>query len=543
MMTPEERLMRVGIAANAAREIVRMITDGGAVDTPLVAVKNLSDLTDKEMARINLGLGLLAVLDGLQVEGSDTISAQGTGAEEDPIQIAARVSEDPDNALIIESDGLRVPIVGAGVPEAPDDGDLYARGSEDWNKLGSAATAHAADFATSQQGQRADTAVQPGDLGTAAAMSAEDFASAAQGGRADTALQPDAIGVSVQAYKAALDATTAAFTTAQQDKLANIASGATLNAADAYLLDRANHTGTQTMSTISDLAPALAGKVDAQAGYGLSQENFTSDEKDKLAGLEGSKWKGEFVSLAALQAAFPTAEPGSNAFVDLGVGEDVVKYIWDSTDQKWVLQQGESADLTPAQIKSRYESNPDTNTFTDAEKSKLSGIASNATNNTGTVTSVQVAVPQGLQASGGPITGDGTITISYAAGYSIPANSKQAQWDTSYGWGNHASAGYALAVNLGTAAARNIPAAGDASTAEAVLGSDTRLANAREWNAATMGQAEAEAGTATTRRAVTAQRMRQGVAAYAYSKSEVDQKIDDAGGISLEQAYAVSLAI
>src|SRR5690606_24951023 len=30
--------------------------------------------------------------------------------------------------------------------------------------------------------------------------------------------------------------------------------------------------------------------------------------------------------------------------------------------------------------------------------------------------------------------------------------SKQTQWDTAYGWGNHASAGYALASALGTAA-------------------------------------------------------------------------------------------
>lgn len=44
-----------------------------------------------------------------------------------------------------------------------------------------------------------------------------------------------------------------------------------------------------------------------------------------------------------------------------------------------------------------------------------------------------------------------------------------------------------------------------------ILDTDPRLADAREWTAATVDQAEAEAGTATTRRAWTAQRVRQAV--------------------------------
>ena len=51
------------------------------------------------------------------------------------------------------------------------------------------------------------------------------------------------------------------------------------------------------------------------------------------------------------------------------------------------------------------------------DKQKLDGVAAGATANTGTVTSVQVSVPTGLQVSGGPITTSGTLTISYASGY------------------------------------------------------------------------------------------------------------------------------
>jgi hypothetical protein len=62
--------------------------------------------------------------------------------------------------------------------------------------------------------------------------------------------------------------------------------------------------------------------------------------------------------------------------------------------------------------------------------------------NSGTVTSVALTVPTGLSVSGSPITSSGTFAVTYASGYSIPTNTSQTNWDTAYGWGNHASAGY-----------------------------------------------------------------------------------------------------
>ena len=62
---------------------------------------------------------------------------------------------------------------------------------------------------------------------------------------------------------------------------------------------------------------------------------------------------------------------------------------------------------------------------------------------TGTVTSVAASVPTGLTVSGSPITSSGTLAITYSAGYAIPTTASQTNWDTAYGWGNHASAGYA----------------------------------------------------------------------------------------------------
>lgn len=50
------------------------------------------------------------------------------------------------------------------------------------------------------------------------------------------------------------------FTTAESTKLSGIAAGATANQSDAYLLNRSNHTGTQAISTVTNLQTALNSK-------------------------------------------------------------------------------------------------------------------------------------------------------------------------------------------------------------------------------------------------------------------------------------------
>lgn len=52
----------------------------------------------------------------------------------------------------------------------------------------------------------------------------------------------------------------------------------------------------------------------------------------------------------------------------------------------------------------------------------------------GSVTSVAMSVPTGLSISGSPITTSGTLALTYAAGYSIPLNTKQSNWDDAYTW-------------------------------------------------------------------------------------------------------------
>ena len=90
----------------------------------------------------------------------------------------------------------------------------------------------------------------------------------------------------------------------------------------------------------------------------------------------------------------------------------------------------------------------------------------------GTVTSVAASVPTGLTVTGSPVTGSGTLAFSYTAGYSIPTTTKQSEWDTAYGWGNHASAGY---LTSATAATTYQPLDGDLTAIAALSGTSGLL--------------------------------------------------------------------
>lgn len=63
----------------------------------------------------------------------------------------------------------------------------------------------------------------------------------------------------------------------------------------------------------------------------------------------------------------------------------------------------------------------------------------------GTVTSVGLSAPTGFSVSNSPVTGSGTLTLSFATGYSLPTITKQSEWDTAVGWGDHSQAGYLTA--------------------------------------------------------------------------------------------------
>lgn len=156
---------------------------------------------------------------------------------------------------------------------------------------------------------------------------------------------------SPEAIKAAYEANadTNAFTDAEKTKLAGVENNATADMSNA--------------------------EIKAAYEANLNTNAFTDSEKAKLAGLSASRFLGVYPTLTALNAAHPSPSEGSFAYVDTGVGIDIRVYIWDATDNKFVPQTGANSFETPETIKLKYETNDDTNAFTDAYKGMLDTLA------------------------------------------------------------------------------------------------------------------------------------------------------------------------
>jgi hypothetical protein len=143
---------------------------------------------------------------------------------------------------------------------------------------------------------------------------------------------------------------------------------------------------------------------------------------------------------------------GTNVITDTKVGQWDTAYSWGDHSTEGYLTSVAFGDLT---------STPTTLSgygITDAATSAQGALADSAvqpndnistltndagyTTNTGTVTSVALTAPTGLSVAGSPVTTTGTLALTFTSGYSIPTTASQGNWDTAYGWGNHASAGY-----------------------------------------------------------------------------------------------------
>lgn len=169
-------------------------------------------------------------------------------------------------------------------------------------------------------------------LGSAAAQDVSAFATAAQGGLAATALQPGAqipwgdvtgkpsigtvtsVGMSVPtgltvagspitgsgtlaiSYSSGYQG----YTGAEAGKLAGIATGATANQTDAYLLNRANHTGSQLAATISDFSTAADARI--SAAVGSSVQAYSA----KLGALAGQTWAADQITYQTGASAVAT---------------------------------------------------------------------------------------------------------------------------------------------------------------------------------------------------------------------------------------------
>lgn len=305
-----------------------------------------------------------------------------------PIRIVAFSPARPDGEVISDFDlspvalefradyssGVTPPPLVTFAPEAPEDGQLYGRRDAAWVPIDDVGAGVA-----SVNGETGTVVLDAGDVGA-------DVAGAAA--------------AAVAAHVAAVDPHPQYTTAAEAAAAAPVQSVNSLTGTVVLTPgDIGAATAAQGALAASAVQPdaldtALADKVDKVAGYGLSQESYTSAEKTKLAGLEGSHFKGLFASLSALEAALPTGVPGDYADVDAGVGSDTVRYLWDVDDVQWVAS-GSGAPLTAADVKSLYESNPDTNAYTDAEQAKLGAIEAGAQVNAAAVSQAEAEAGTG----------------------------------------------------------------------------------------------------------------------------------------------------
>jgi hypothetical protein len=154
-----------------------------------------------------------------------------------------------------------------------DSGDTTLVQPSDWNaehtiielptaaEIGAAPSAHVGAGGTAHANATGSVA---GFMSAADKTKLDGVASGATANATDSALRDRATHTGTQSLDTTTDsATRLAMTSAERTKLSGIAAGATANATDSALRDRATHTGTQAASTISDFAEAVDDRVAA----------------------------------------------------------------------------------------------------------------------------------------------------------------------------------------------------------------------------------------------------------------------------------------
>jgi hypothetical protein len=356
---------------------------------------------------------------------------------------------------ITEADTLLIALSQGGT------GSSTASGARTNLGLGTAATTDASAYATAAQGAKADSATQPSDLGTAAAEDVGYFATAAQGALADTAVQPGDLATVATSgsYNDLTDKPSAGSGTvtsvAMTVPTGLSVSGTPVTTSGTLAVTYASGYSIPTDTKQTNWDTAYGWGNHASAGY-LTTETYTGT----VTSVAMTVPTGLSVS------GTPVTSSGTLA-VTLTAGYSIPttssQTNWDTAYTDRLKWDGGSTGLTASTGRTSLGAttvggnlftltNPSAVTFVrlnaDNTVSALSAsdfrtaIGAGTSSTTGTVTSVGMTVPTGLSVSGTPVTSSGTLAVTLTAGYSIPTTTSQGNWDTAYGWGNHASAGY-----------------------------------------------------------------------------------------------------
>lgn len=125
---------------------------------------------------------------------------------------------------------------------------------------------------------------------------------------------------------------------------------------------------------------------------------------------------------------------------------------------------------------------------------------------------------------------DSVITRIVRDSVNLPQSSID-NWNTAYGWGNHADAGYLTSVSWDDVEDKPAVIAAGATPEEAreaiyaVAGDDERLSDARDWTALVVSESEATDGESATPRKWSSLRVRQNAAAIALGVNQIHQDV------------------
>ena len=125
------------------------------------------------------------------------------------------------------------------------------------------------------------------------------------------------IGTNVQAFSSILAATTESFTSALKTKLDGIASSATANDTDANLKNRANHTGSQTASTISDFAATVRSTVLTGLSTASATVATAADSVLVAIGKLQAQVSADYVTLLTKVGSVTTGITGADAITNM----------------------------------------------------------------------------------------------------------------------------------------------------------------------------------------------------------------------------------
>lgn len=208
-----------------------------------------------------------------------------------------------------------------------------------------------------------------------------------------------------------LDGTTyKQYSSTEKTKLSGIATGATANSSDATLLARTNHTGTQAISTVTGLQTALDGKSDTSHTHtldNLSDVTVTAPSVGQVIKYNGTGWINDddatsgggagatnlSTTLSSAQTVI-NSDTGTDATIpavdgtNAGVMTPIMKTKLDGIESAADVTDATNVAASGAFMKAADDMDDITDgatyvKYSATEKSKLAGVASGATANTG----------------------------------------------------------------------------------------------------------------------------------------------------------------